>query len=131
MSPLVIIVLTMFLHAYEYVTLEIILLLTNQLYTWIRIVTQSHKIDYTRAVQRIVLGFSLTDEPPTMWHIPAKVSSAQSQWAVNKNRCNSCVKLRRGFSQLSFMYVLLSVNIFLSLISESCYHFQPPLSHNK
>ena len=35
------------------------------------------------------------------------------------------LKLRRGFSQLSFVYVLFSFNI-LSLISVLCHHLNPP-----
>ena len=52
-----------------------------------------------------------------------KPSSAQSQQTFTKNGCNvhGCVKL-------SFMYVLFSSNIFLSPISESCYHFNLPLT---
>ena len=53
----------------------------------------------------------------------------QSQRAVAKNGCNvhDCVKVRRGFpSYLLCMYYFPSI-YFLSLISESCYHFSLPL----
>ena len=51
--------------------------------------------------------------------------------AVTQNGCNvHDFNLRRSFSQPSFMYVLFSFNIFFSLISESCYHFNLPLDHN-
>ena len=67
-----------------------------------------------------------------MWHIPAKLSSVQSRQAVTKNGCNvhDCVKVRRGFSQLSFMYVLFSFNIFFITHFWVMLSFQPPLDHN-
>ena len=67
-----------------------------------------------------------------MWHIPAKLSCAQSRRAVTKNGCNvhDCVKVRRGFSQLSFMYVLFSFNIFFITHFRVVLSFQPPLEHN-
>ena len=67
-----------------------------------------------------------------MWYIPDKLSSAQSRRAVTKNGCNvhDCVKLRKGFSQLSFMYVLFSLNIFFITHFRIVLSFQPPLDHN-
>ena len=40
------------------------------------------------------------------------------------------VKLRRGFSQLSFVYVLFSFNIFLITYFCVVSSFEPPLDHN-
>ena len=64
-----------------------------------------------------------------MWHIPAKLSSAQSRWSVTKNgNIHDCVNLRRDFSSYRLsMYYFLSI-YFLSLISESCYHLNLPLT---
>ena len=52
--------------------------------------------------------------------------------AVTKNGCNvhDCIKLRRGFSMLSFIYVLFSFNIFLIPHFRVVFSFQPPLDHN-
>ena len=59
-----------------------------------------------------VLGCLPSRWIPLMWEIQAKLSSAQSRRAVTMNRCNvhDCIKLRGGFSQLSFMYVLFSAD---------------------
>ena len=61
--------------------------------------------------------------------------SAQSRRAVTKNRCNvhDCIKLGRGFSQLSFMYVLFSFNIcfYLSFPSRVIISPPPPVDHNR
>ena len=77
-------------------------------------------------------GVSLTDGLALMWHMLAKLSSAQSRGAISKNGCNDHdrVKLRRGFSQLSFMYVLFSFRIFLITHFRVVLSFQPPLDHN-
>ena len=50
--------------------------------------------------------------------------------AVTQNECNvhDCVQLRRGFSQLSFVYLLFPSIYFLSFISESFYHFNLPVN---
>ena len=47
--------------------------------------------------------------------------------------CNvhDCVKLRKGFSQLSFMYVLFSINIFFITHFRVVLSFQPSLDHNR
>ena len=75
-------------------------------------------------------GVSPTDGLVLMWHIPAKLSSEQSQQAVTENgNIHDCVKLRRGFSQLSFMYVLFSFNIFLITHFWVVLSFEPPLDH--
>ena len=52
--------------------------------------------------------------------------------AVTKNGCNvhDCVKLRRSFSQLSFLYLLFSFYIFLITHFRVVLSFQPPLDHN-
>ena len=80
-----------------------------------------------------LLGCLPTDGLALMWHIPATLSSAQSRQAVIKNGCNvhDCVKLRRGFSQLSFMYVLFSFNIFLITHFRAVLSFETPLEHNR
>ena len=62
-----------------------------------------------------------------MWHILTKLSSAQYWWAVTKNgNIPDCVKLRRGFSQLSFMYVLFPFSIFLITHFWVVLSFNPP-----
>ena len=93
---------------------------------WLGII-QCHK-----TLQKKCWGVSPTDGLAFMWHIPAKLSSAQSRRAVTKNGCNvhDCVKLRRGFSQLSFMHVLFSFNIFLITHFRVVLSFQPPIDHN-
>ena len=77
-------------------------------------------------------GVSPTDGLTLMWHIPAKLSSAQSLQAITKNgNIHDCVKLRRDFSQLPFMHVLFSFNIFLITHFRVVLSFEPPLNHNK
>ena len=51
--------------------------------------------------------------------------------AVTKIGCNvhDCVKLKRDFPQLSFIYVLFSFNIFLITHFRVVLSFQPPLDH--
>ena len=81
--------------------------------------------------QSICWGVSPTDGLAIMWHIPAKLSSAQSRRAVNKNgNIHDYVKLRRGSSQLSFMYVLFYFNIFLITRFRVVVSFEAPLDHN-
>ena len=59
------------------------------------------------------------------------LSSAQSQQALTKNvNIHDCDKLRRCFSQLSFMYVLFSFNIFLITYFRVVLSFEPPIDHN-
>ena len=77
-------------------------------------------------------GDSPTDELALMWPIPAKLSSVQSRRSRHQERINvhDCVKLRRGFFQLSFLYVLFSFNIFFITYFRVVLSFQPPLDHN-
>ena len=78
------------------------------------------------------MGVSPTDGLALMWHIPAKLSSAQSRRAVTMNsNIHDCVKLRRDFSQLSFMYVRFPFNIFLITHFRVVLSFEPPLDHNR
>ena len=72
-----------------------------------------------------------TDGLALMWHILIKLSSEQSRWTVTKNvNIHDCVKLRGGFSQLSFMYLLFSFNIFLITHFRVVLSFEPPLDRN-
>ena len=79
-----------------------------------------------------------------MGHIPTELSSAQSQSQTQSRTqsrfclCKSLprvvifliVKLVRGFSQLSFVYVLFTFNIFLTAYFCVVSSFEPPLDHN-
>ena len=77
-------------------------------------------------------GVSPTDGLALRWDIPDKLSSVLSRRAVTMNGCNvhDCVNLRRGFSQLSFMYVLFSFSISFITHFRVVLSFQPPLEHN-
>ena len=78
------------------------------------------------------MGVSPKDGLALMWHIPAKLSSAQSRRAVAKYACNihDCFKPRRSFFQLSFLYILFSFNIFLITHFRVVLSFQSPFDHN-
>ena len=79
-----------------------------------------------------------------MWHIPMELSSAQSQSQLQSQTqswfCLSellpcaviflIVKLRRGFSQLSVVYVRFAINIFLITYFCDVSSFEPPLDNN-
>ena len=76
-------------------------------------------------------GASPKDGLALMWHIPSKLYSAQSRQAVPKNgNIHDCVKPRKVFSQLSFVYLLFSFNIFLITYFRVVLSFEPPLGHS-
>ena len=75
-----------------------------------------------------------------MWHIPTELSSA---WSQTQSQCSRSlseplpravifliVKLRKGFSQLLFVYVVFSFNIFLFTYFCVVSSFELPLDHN-
>ena len=84
----------------------------------------------------LCVGISLIDGLILMWHIPTEISSAQmqSQFYLSKSIPREVifliVKLRRGFSQLLFVYVLFAFNIFLIPYFCVMSSFGPPLDHN-
>ena len=57
--------------------------------------------------------------------------SEQSRQAVTKNGNIHDCKPRRGFFQLSFMYILFSFNIFLTTHFRDVLSFEPPLDHTR
>ena len=76
------------------------------------------------------VGVSPIDGLVLMWHIPTKLSSSQSRFCLSESLPRAVifliVRLERGFSQQSFVYVLFAFNIFL--ISVSCHHLNLPLT---
>ena len=68
----------------------------------------------------------------TVWWGCNKYTQSQSRSSLSEPLPRAVisliVQLRRGFSQLSLVYVLFSFNIFLSLTSESSYHLCLPLA---
>ena len=79
-----------------------------------------------------------------MWHIPTELSSAQTQSrSQSQTQSRFClyeplpravifliVKLGRGFSQLSFVYILFAFKIFLITYFCVVSSFEPPLDHH-
>ena len=82
------------------------------------------------------VGVSPIDGLVLMWNIPTELSSAQSQsrFCLSESLPRAIifliVKLRRGFSQLSFVYVLFALNIFLITYFCIVSSYEPPLHHN-
>ena len=84
----------------------------------------------------LTVGMSPIDGLVLMWHIPTEPSSVQSQsrFCLSESLPSAVifliVKPWRGFSQLSFVYVLFAFNIFLIRCFCVVSSFEPPLDHN-
>ena len=85
------------------------------------------------------MGVSPIDILILMWHIPTELSLHSLSQSQSRSRSSFIellprvvifliVKLRRVFSQLSFVYVLFSFNIFLITYFRVMLSFEPPLN---
>ena len=79
-----------------------------------------------------IVGVSLLqmDSPPCDIYRLSSLLISLGEAVTKNGNIRECVKLRRGFSLLSFIHVLFSFNIFLITHFRVMLSFEPPLDHN-